>query len=402
MSSTPLPLNDHCPVCASSDTEVFLRKSELPVCCHGLFDDPATAQRSPRGELELCVCSSCGLIFNRSFDPQLLVYQEGYENAQHFSPRFRQYLETLAAELKEQLPHDNNTIVELGCGDGVFLKMLCSGGANRGIGFDPAADVSSTLPTDNVRIFDRPFTEVDAHVACDLVCARHLLEHLTDPASLLRLSMQALDERQGAIYLEVPSADYMLRNGAIWDLLYEHCLYFTSKSLRHMLLECGFEDVHLQERFGGQFLTAIARVGTSGVHRGQAVAEQDATENRRHDHEKVEVDRFAQVFRETVATASDCIQRQVDANRRIAVWGAGTKGIMLLNTIACANDVTALIDVNPRKWGRHIPGVGIPIVAPHDVGNLSLDTVFVTNAIYETEIRQQLAAVDQYPDLLVV
>ena len=50
---------------------------------------------------------------------------------------------------------------------------------------------------------------------------------------------------------------------------------------------------------------------------------------------------------------------------RCVVWGAGAKGVAFLNQIdSSAEVVHAIVDLNPRKQGRYVPGTGHAIVAP--------------------------------------
>jgi len=51
---------------------------------------------------------------------------------------------------------------------------------------------------------------------------------------------------------------------AIWDILYEHCSYFTPVSLAHTFSSCGFSVCELTEQFDGQFLSLEA-LPTEGV-----------------------------------------------------------------------------------------------------------------------------------------
>ena len=88
--------------------------------------------------MRLGFCRICGHIFNDAFNPDHIEYIQDYENSLHFSPRFHQYAETLAADLVKRYGLYEKTIIEIGCGRGDFLKLLCELGKNRGIGFDPS------------------------------------------------------------------------------------------------------------------------------------------------------------------------------------------------------------------------------------------------------------------------
>ena len=72
------------------------------------------------------------------------------------------------------------------------------------------------------------------------------------------------------MFFEVPNSLYTLRDGGIWDLIYEHRSYFSPLSLARIFWGCGFEPLEIQETYGKQFLTIHAVTGRSnGLPPGQ-------------------------------------------------------------------------------------------------------------------------------------
>jgi hypothetical protein len=64
--------------------------------------------------------------------------------------------------------------------------------------------------------------------------------------------------RDVCVYFEVPQRSFILRDQVCWEFIYQHCSYFTEKSLVTIFAECGFEAHDVQERFGVQLLTIEA------------------------------------------------------------------------------------------------------------------------------------------------
>ena len=62
-----------------------------------------------------------------------------------------------------------------------------------------------------------------------------------------------------------------------------------------------------------------------------------------------------------------------------------------LNVVPGAAAVHAVVDVNPRKHGRFIPGTGHEVVGPDALVADPPDVVLVMNSVYEDEIRSTLA-----------
>src|SRR5262245_6281840 len=93
---------------------------------------------APRGDLRLAYCSGCGLIQNLVFDPGLVDYTLNYEDSQAYSPHFRRFATDLAEGLIERHGLRGKQVLEIGCGKGDFIALLCELGDMRGIGIDPA------------------------------------------------------------------------------------------------------------------------------------------------------------------------------------------------------------------------------------------------------------------------
>ena len=130
----------HCPVCHCEDMTDFVELKDLPIHCNLLWSSRKAALQAPKGDVRLGFCQECGMIYNRSFDPGRMQYTQAYENSLFFSPHFQAYAQEQAAQLIERYQLRDKSVLEIGCGKGEFLSLLCRGGQNRGVGFDPSYD----------------------------------------------------------------------------------------------------------------------------------------------------------------------------------------------------------------------------------------------------------------------
>ena len=381
-----------CPISESTRGTVFLEIPQVPVLCNVLYDDQAAARAAPRGDLKLAYFPESGHVYNVAFDPEAITYSQTYENSLHFSPRFQRFAEDLADRLIDTYDVRGKTVVDIGCGKGDFLALLCERGGNTGIGYDPSYEQG---PEDE----DRPFTVVQdlysekyAHHPADLVCCRHVLEHVSDPLGFARMMRQAVgDRRDTVVYVEVPNALFTLRDLAIWDLIYEHVSYFTPSSLTYLFRRAGFEVLRVGEAFGGQYLQIEMRPGES-EKAPNLVGELDpsgVTER---------VERFITVYEEKRQRWAETFDRAEKEGAKVVLWGAGSKGVTILNVIPEASrSVDFFVDINPRKQGKFIPGRGQQIIPPSDLAAYDPDLIVMMNGIYEEEIRTTVRALGFEP-----
>jgi hypothetical protein len=87
--------------------------------------------------------------------------------------------------------------------------------------------------------------------------------------------------------------------------------------------------------------------------------------------------------------------------KKMVVWGGGSKGVMFLNTLRAENGVSYMVDINPRKQGMFVAGTGQEIVSPDFLRSYRPDTVIIMNPIYSEEIGGQLERLGVRADILV-
>ena len=89
------------------------------------------------------------------------------------------------------------------------------------------------------------------------------------------------------------------------------------------------------------------------------------------------------------------------ADRPVAVWGAGAKGTTFLNVVAGGASIETVVDVNPRKRGKYVPGTGQQIVAAESLVEQGAGTVVVMNPVYSNEIGLMLGELGIDAEVLV-
>jgi SAM-dependent methyltransferase len=387
-----------CPVCGSLETPTFFEVSNVPVQCNVLWPTPEEARQAPRADISLAFCQDCGHIFNAAFRPDLMAYGPSYENSLRFSPRFQDYAEALVAHLIERYDLHGRDVVEIGCGDGHFLGLLCKRSGGYGLGFDPGHDPArvNQATMDRVTFIRDVYSAQALERSPALVCCRHLLEHVDRPRDLLNEVRSSIrDERSSVVFCEVPNALFTLRHLAIWDIIYEHYSYFTPNSLCCLFHSCAYDVRDTRERYGGQFLTveALAQEPPADRHRCLGSDPQGLAGL---------VHSFADNYRRIVASWRQRLGQMAQAGKRIVLWGAGSKGVMFLNTVTVEGQIRYVVDVNPRKEGTYIAGTGQRIAPPGFLQDYDPDVVLVMNRLYEREIRRELELLNVIVDLVVV
>jgi 2-polyprenyl-3-methyl-5-hydroxy-6-metoxy-1,4-benzoquinol methylase len=374
--------NDICLVCGGTSLEPLIFIPGVPMLCNRLCASEAEAANAPRGDICLIYCLDCGHVANSAFDQARVKYDGCYENTLTFSPCYRRYADETARRLICRYGLTGKRIVEIGCGSGDFLRLLCTAG-NDGEGYDPSQPTGRhAAGPGSFEIIGRSFTIEDARGA-DLVCCRHVLEHLSDPIDLLRRLRASISAGGGGIvFFEVPNALLILDRLSIWDIIYEHVSYFTPLSLTQAFYGAGFTIRYAHSGFDDQYLWVEACVD---VHTAQSVLSARPADTLYRSFSARFTERQARWRRRL-----DDLRRE---QRRTVVWGAGSKGIMFLNLLGVpvGAGIDWVVDINPRKHGHFVPLTGQRIVGPDCLLQNPPDLIIVMNPEYQSEVRSVIA-----------
>ena len=391
----------NCPVCDSEDLEQVFQVDKAPVLVGTLWPTREEALAAPVGSIRLTLCRNCGFIFNRSFSAEAVVFTPDFDIELHHSPMYQSYLETEATHLIERYDIRHGTVVEVGCGSGHVLRLLCSLGENTGYGFDPSLGESSVERVGRVTVtlVNEIFDSGSEVPPADLVLSRSVLQEVADPVRFLTTIREAIgDSSHTVLYLEVPNATWVFNGQKAWNVYYEHCSYFTVDFLPRLLRACGFDTVVCEPCYDdGQHLRVEARPGVSSAQ--DLAAETDELAATLQAYRRG-YEREVEGWRERALSLGA-------EGKRIGIWGAGGRGITFLNTLfddpsKSLEQIPLAVDINPARQGKFLPRTGQPVLAPAELRTNPVDVLIVTNATYAPEIRADVGKLRVECTLLVV
>jgi SAM-dependent methyltransferase len=378
---------DHvCPSCGTHDMSIFYEAKNVPVNSCLLLSTQKQAFDFPSGDVVLGFCEACGFISNVAFDPLKVDYSSVYEDQQCFSSTFNAFAKNLATRLIEKYNLHNKRILEIGCGKGDFLALLCELGHNYGVGIDPAyvkGRIQSNA-SESLKFIRDYYSERYANYHGDLVCCRHTLEHIPNTAEFVNTVRRAIGDRLDTIvFFEVPDVTRVLRELAFWDIYYEHCSYFTLGSLARLFRICNFEVTDLSKDFDDQYLLIEAKPvsqPSEKVHK----SEESVKETAKY------VKYFSIHCGDELGKWKNRLQQIHAEKKRAVIWGSGSKCVAFMTTLGVKDEIEYVIDINPHRHGKFIPGAGKQIMPPEFLKEYRPDITIVMNPIYCHEIQGML------------
>ncbi len=187
----------------------------------------------------------------------------------------------------------------------------------------------------------------------------------------------------------------VLKEGAFWDIYYEHCSYFSPGSLSRLFRQSGFDVVELERCYDDQYLLIGARPA-KGPTLPRLPLENDLVEM------QTLVDSATQKLPETVEHWRKTILDIKARGEKAVVWIALSKAVAFLTTTGVGDAIEYVVDINPFRQNKFMPGTGQPIVPPAFLAEYRPDYVILMNPIYRNEVQKDLDRMGLKSKLLTV
>lgn len=373
-----------CRVCGGNQLNTFLDLPGMPAQDGVVFDSKEQARKAPTGDICLALCTDCGYIGNIAYDPERVGFAE-YRYAQHHSPKYREHIDNVIAMLDKAYGIRNKTVVDVGCGYGYFLKRICAEADNHGIGIDPSAVVDEDdEASERITMIRDYYGAQHAHHKGDLVTCNHVIDELEDPYAFLKTIAGSMsDTGEPMVYLEMPNAMRTLEQKLVWNIGYAKNSWFTPPSLRRLYRECGLQALAVEELLGGEYLGVIGRRASEADPDAWPTADELGALNRAADG-------IEQALADEVTKWTKRSDELKASGKKVAIWGAGMRGINFLSRFGDEAVFQKIVDINPDRQGYYLPVCGYYVDAPESLKAFAPDVALLSNPNYEQEIAQQL------------
>jgi SAM-dependent methyltransferase len=377
-----------CPICGSRDVEDYFDVPSIPIDAGACFSSAEEARKAPMGRICLAICRECGYIGNRTFDYTHISFGTRYDISLHHSPSFQAFLESTARRLVESYDIRNKTIVEVGCGTGHFLRLICQMGNNKGIGIDPSVprvgtESCGTRDVTFIRdLYDEKYGRYDA----DLVCSMQMFNLLPDPLGFLKLIRRNIGTRRNTVmYLEIPNAEYQYDGPIKWNVFFEYASLFHAVSLKRAFVAAGFKVLECRSFYEGNQYLYVDAVPDSDPGDGKAAGTEGVSPAFLE-----QIANFSRRYKEAEVAWKERIHSLERAGKKVVGWGAGGRGVFFFNAVKADAFIPYVVDINPNRQHAYLPGTGQKIVPPEFLLSYKPDVIVVTHSTYVGEITRQV------------
>lgn len=363
---------DACRICASTDLAVVLDLGDQYLT--GVF--PKTIDTSiTSGPVQLVKCNGhtgCGLLqLAHSYD-LAEMYGENYGYRSGLNPSMVAHLQAKVRLIEKHMALEaGDLILDIGSNDSTTLQAYSTKSLNL-VGMDPSAGKFREYYPTHVSLIEDFFSAArfrkDFQQDAKVVTSFAMFYDLEQPMEFMRQVHEVLAD-DGIWVFEQSYMPTMLEMVAYDTACQEHLEFYGLRQIQWMAERTGFRivDVEFNDINGGSFSVTM-RKASAGDGVDPEVQKILQREVERGLDTLAPYERFA----EAVASSKDelvrFVREKVSAGRSVAALGASTKGNVLLQYCGFTEeDIFAVGEVNPDKFGALTPGTWLPIVSEQEL-----------------------------------
>ena len=267
------------------------------------------------------------------------------------------YSSTLVYDTFTGMP---NSVLDIGCNDGSQLDAFRRLGADyktiETYGVDPAENlypISSAKHHVTLGYWDKESPATQRKY--DIITSQNAFSHIPDPLAYLQLVRESLHE-DGLMFISTSQADMVL-TGEFDTIYHEHISYYNSYSMKCLAERAGLHlvDVIKTPIHGISYIFVLSHVQFNENRMFNVLA----MEQQQGLHDPETYTRWADRARAIMQETHDTVQEYRSQGYQIVGYGAAAKGMTFITSAHIECDV--IIDDNPLKQGRYVPGLDTPI-----------------------------------------
>lgn len=210
-------------------------RTNCPIC-KGVKFNPRFSMARGGGEFHIVNCADCGFVFVSDPEQDTANHTDASKIDWAFRPRHNQIRRLLLSRLRP-----GQSALEIGCGRGEVGYLLRNDGLKY-TGYEPARGLSDFGIAKGVPIIQTPF---EGNQSADAIIIDNVLEHVTDPAGMLKTARASLNPG-GLLIVITPNVGDVRALSPAWRkrnlwIPPDHINYFSSADIARMFAAIGMK-----------------------------------------------------------------------------------------------------------------------------------------------------------------
>ena len=331
--------------------------------------------------LEMVICSDChncqlsySVPSEEMFDHYLYVSSTAQSFRDHFQKASLQYI-------KEFNLNDNSLVIDIGSNDGIALVPLKEKNI-KVLGVEPAKNISAIALEKGIPTINDYFTSEIADTIlqdygyADIVTASNVFAH-ADGLKEIANSVFKILKNEGTFIVEVQYLLDTIHDLTFDNIYHEHVNYWSVTSMVNFFNNLGYSVVKVEhiDTHGGSIRVYVQNQGY------KIDSSVELFLNKEDDFGLTNYDTylgFAKRVEQIKTNVLKNIKALKDQNLTLVGYGSPAKATTSLNYFGItSNEISYIVEDNPLKHGKLLPGVRIPIYSKEKIHENLPDVIIV-------------------------
>ena len=393
----------NCKVCNSKNIAPLLRLGKSPLA-NNLISNQREKFNTYLLEVNYCIdCFNCQLSYH--LDPKMMFDHYLYRSStakkfvQHFDKAAKKYM-------TEYGLNEDSLVVDIGSNDGIGIKYFNDKKINV-IGIEPAKNLAEFSNSNGIKTINSYFNETVAdkiiteNGSADLVLASNVFAHSDNLYNIAENAIRLL-KKDGTFIIEFQYFIDNLKNGDFDNIYHEHYNYWNIHSLKIFFEKLGF-PISRVERIDTHGGSIRAYINKNKKTDDDSLKIMLSEEKKFGINDYKKLSKYAKDITMNRKKTLDKINNFKKEGKKIIGYGAPAKATTLLNYFGInSNQIDSIIEDNPLKVNKIIPGTGIKIISKKDLKiRPDIVIVFAWN-FYDSITKNNKSLIDQGVDFISI
>lgn len=387
----------NCRGCGAELTDTFIDLGSSPIANNLIeFDQLKTKELSY--PLHAMTCFVCALVQLSENLPRDILFPPNYTYFSSISTTWLNHSQKFAdQQIKYLNLNSSDLVIEVASNDGYLLQFFKNRGMET-LGVEPALSVANSAITKGIPTLVAFFGEATALELSNfkkpkLLIGNNVLAHVPDLHDFIK-GFSILIDDEGIMTFEFPHLLNLIRNSQFDTIYHEHYTYLSITALLPVFNMYGLKIINIEKlvTHGGSLRVFAAKQKSKWVI--QNSVERTIYEEREFDpRNKTVSESFRNRAQKIKKDLFDELLRCKIKGRVVSAYGAAAKGVTLLNYCNVGAElIEYVVDLNPSKLGKYLPGSHIPIVSLDTMIKNPPNIVLALPWNLSVEIKSQLSA----------
>lgn len=349
--------------------------------------------------LRVLVCDNCFLVQIDEYQKSSAIFNNDYVYFSSFSTSWLNHAKKYCEEVVKRLSlNQNSKVIEIASNDGYLLQFFLEKNIPV-LGIEPTKNTASIAIEKGIEsvteFFGTDLAEelTSKGILADLLIGNNVLAHVPDINDFVA-GMKRILAPNGTITMEFPHLIQMINQNQFDTIYHEHFSYLSLFTVQKIFYHQGLEiyDVDEISTHGGSLRIYAKHLDDTSKQVSTSVSELISKEK------LLGVDKLT--YYKDFNTNVDQIKidflsiliAQKKNGKKVVGYGAAAKGNTLLNYCGVKKDlISFVVDANPNKQGKYLPGSHIPVVSEDLLKQFQPDLVVIFPWNLSAEIMNQLS-----------